>query len=93
MAERVVALPKPDAAETVEEALAEVTEIKHMLHLLVGDLDFGLDPKRAIATRDSIVTLNFNNDSLEATHWLAGEAWKRASDLADKLLRVTNAQV
>jgi len=94
MAERGAAsLSKADVAGAIEEATAAATEIKHLLRLLIGDLEFGLSENRAVARHGDTLTLNFNADALEATNWLAGEAWSRTSILADKLLTLTNELV
>ncbi len=67
-----------------EEVHTRVRAIASMLHLLLGDLESGLDETRGRIDRNS-VTLMFQRNGIDATMWLVGEVWNRSVDLRDYL--------
>lgn len=69
----------------LENIRSELTALVHELHFLLGDLERGLDIRRGEPARDDAVSLIFPHDRIDATLWLAGSAWERASKLAAEL--------
>ena len=72
--------PDSDALhQQIEEAWSKMVRATRLMHFLMCDLEHGLDPNRG---RDDgvCIRLGFQADSLDATKWLAGEAWTAARE-------------
>lgn len=81
---KIETLSSTELGWTTEAIWSEVMCLRRELHLLLQDLERGLDENRGSVDGEN-VTLRFTLDGIDATVWLAGQAWKRASQLAQQL--------
>jgi hypothetical protein len=84
MTYKIETLSGAELTRTTEAIWSEVMCLRRELHLLMHDLESGLDEDRGSVDGEN-VTLSFNQEGIDATVWLAGQAWKRASQLAQQL--------
>lgn len=81
---KIETLSSTELRWTTEAIWSEVMCLRRELHLLLQDLERGLDENRGSVDGEN-VTLRFTQEGIDATVWLAGQAWKRASQLAQQL--------
>lgn len=84
MTYKIETLSGDELSRTTEAIWSEVMCLRRELHLLMHDLERGLDENRGRVIGEN-VTLCFTQEGLDATVWLAGQAWERASKLAQQL--------
>lgn len=84
MTYKIETLSGDELSRTTEAIWSEVMCLRRELHLLLHDLETGLNEDRGRVEGGNVI-LSFTQDGIDATVWLAGQAWKRASQLAQQL--------
>lgn len=82
---------RPAASIDFDTIYGEVVSLVHELRFLVSDLEHGLDPTRGKPVNADLVSLMLPKQAIDATLWLAGSAWSRASALEKLLLQAEDA--
>ncbi|MCI5073959.1 hypothetical protein [Oricola sp.] len=76
----------------ITDCWSQAQGLLHRLHYLSNDLEHALTPKRATRRDGDVVTLVFTEASIDATIWLANEAWSTANKLTKALETLMEAE-
>lgn len=75
----------PDIANELNEIDAEVRAITYVNRFLMTHLEFAFKPSRGQAIDPAgTVSFRFQQDSIDATLWLAGDAWSRNKGVLER---------
>lgn len=81
--------PEIDWSEVIDGndgLYSKTVNLAHMLHFLMGKLEFSFDHERGRSSGTSGgIDLTFQRDGIDATLWLTGQAWSEAKDLVDAI--------
>jgi|GEM_PF-3094964 len=78
------AIPE-DVGSKFEELWSQATELTHLLHFLMGELEDSLNPDRGHTDDRGTITLMFQKDGIEAKLWAMGNSWSRCKKLRNEL--------
>jgi len=79
-----------DMIDGREGILAQALRVKNLSRLLMGDIEFGFDFKRARTIDGDALTFIFRRDNIDTTLWTMSELWTAAHEIASQIDVLSN---